>query len=157
MFKYRKLWDIVKTNKVIAIVPFYDGTNATMIYTHQERFCLVEKAKEVMDNYCKLYGASIEGRKSATRDYLGYRKNAPVLVTPNDAAFPLPSQYNNEEIWIIDLDFYIEELSPNKCKIVYPNDLSFIIPLSKRAVLARRARALEVLRAFTYPVGLKVA
>lgn len=157
ILKYRKFWQFIKANKIIAIVPHYDGENSSMIYTHQEHFCLEEKANEAMDRFCKLYGSSIEGRKSATRDRLGYRKNVPILVTPNDAAFPLPSQYNNEEIWIIDLDFYIEELSPNKCKILYPNDVSFIIPLSKRAVLARRARALEVLRSFTYPVGPQAA
>lgn len=152
-----KYQEFFRTYKIIAISPYYDGTYTAMIYTHQGHFRLEGMAHQILDYYCKQFGSSLEGRKSATRHRLGYKKKVPVLVTPKEAAFPLPSQYNNEDIWIIDLDFYIEELSPNKCKIVYPNHLSFIIPLSKRAVLIRRAKALEVIHAFTHPLRPQAA
>lgn len=139
---------LLQERAIIAIGPYYDGENSSMIYTHHGHFCCKETVEQLLEWCCLLYAASFEGRLNASRERLGIRKNPPILVSESlgIVAFQVPSPDNLGTIWIFDLDYEIKSQDSSHCELIFQDDLTFLIALSEKAVGWRKGKALELHR-----------
>ncbi|CAM5183988.1 ComK protein OS=Ureibacillus acetophenoni OX=614649 GN=SAMN05877842_101130 PE=4 SV=1 [Ureibacillus acetophenoni] len=136
-----------------AIQPHYDGIHSMIVYTHQGNIKLVETAYEVMDQICQCFGSDLQGRMNGTRKKFGYRKQPPVLISELSqlVALQIPSEYADENTWIWEMNFKIEEeIGQSKSKIILDENLSFEVDLSKSSIEEKRTRAIDVLFSITY-------
>lgn len=135
----------------IAIAPYFDGKHSSIIYTHQGSFRFVETVDEILECYCVMNGASMEGRLRAVRKKCGFRKNPPAFLYPLEiVALPLPGSCGEGTIWVMDLDFKIIKKESSCCRIVFSNNLEIPIALTMETIKLRRSRAFEVLHTFNH-------
>lgn len=141
---------ILQEHASISLAPHYDGVHSSIIYTHQGSFYSKETVDTILAHYCLTYGSTKDGRLQASRYYLGFVKNPPILISGGKgiAAFQVPSPDYKDVMWILDLDFKINRLGPSLCEIVFNNQLKFKIQLSEKALRARKAKVLELLHEF---------
>lgn len=143
--------NVLRCNSPIVIAPYYNGVYSSIIITDKGTLYSKYKVYDVLSKYCLMFGASLEGRKEATRRQLGFIKNPPILVSEihKIVALQFPSEhYKGESIWIFNLNFQVQEIASNKCVIYFKKNLHFKIPLSKEAIQRRKARAIELLYNF---------
>lgn len=137
-------------NSPIAIAPCLDGMHSSIIYAHEGDFYSKIKVSKLLDLYCLKYGSSLEGRLSASRKILGIIKNPPICISSSGIiGIQLPCQFGKGIVWVIDLGFTIEQKHRKKSVLVFDNNFEITVYLSSDAIRIRKARAIEVLHAFT--------
>lgn len=133
-----------------AIVPFYDGIHLSKVYTSRGNFLSKLSVGELVDNYCMVFGSSLQGRIHATRKKLGFKKNPPILVTPlGHVGIQVPTICRKEIIWVLRLDFKIVKHDSQGCVLVFDDNFELHVPLGKSALDSKKARGYDVLMAFT--------
>lgn len=134
----------------IAISPCYEGKYASIIHTYQGSYRSVSKVEDLLDYYCMIYGSDLEGRLRATRTKLGYKKNPPILISPTGiVGIQVPTPQRLGTTWILSLNFEIKSCNKNESIVVIENVLELPVCLSKKALRAKKAQAMEVLIVFT--------
>jgi len=134
----------------IAVSPCYEGNYASIIYTHEGIQHSICKVADLVDCYCMNYGSNLKGRLSATRMILGFKKNPPILISQTGiVGIQVPTPQRRGITWILSLNFEIKSCSKNECIIIIENSLELTVCLSKKALRAKKAQAMEVLIAFT--------
>ena len=86
--------------KTLAVLPF--GKNKTIIYEDRDCFILEEKVNKVMDQSCRHYGSTIEGRQKGTTSLTGINYKAPIIISEenNIIFFPTSSPRLKECSWV---------------------------------------------------------
>lgn len=144
---------ILREYKLQAIAPFYDGKNQSILYTYQDEHVLSEKkVEQILDQYCLVNGASLEGRKQASRKRFKDVKNPSILISELNAiaAFQVPSLDGLDPIWIVDLDVEIKSLRISETEIIFRNNLKLKTYLPANLVEKRKAKALRILHEVAY-------
>lgn len=145
-----ELAKLLKSRSVIAVAPRYDGTHSSIVYTHLGSLYKEEAVDDIMDNLCRYFGSTLEGRKKATRHKLSVRKNPSILLSEilQACAFEIP-HVNQESIWIIDLNYQVEELERG-CVLIFNDHVRIVTTLSVNVVNNRRQKTIQMLHEFTH-------
>ena len=120
------------SNKTLAIVPF--GDKKSLVYESDDCFLVEEKPNKIMDNNCKYYGSSMNGRLKGTDALIGITYKAPIVVdeTKPIIFFPTSSPRLKKCAWVnlnnIDSYYYDDFLKRSIVKFI--NTETIELPLS---------------------------
>ena len=134
----------------LAILPNEKGSS--LVYEDEERYLVHEKPFNIMDESCKYFGSSYEGRKEGAKSILGAEYKVPIVVedSSNLIVFPTTSPYADDCAWIsLKRVSNIYKIDANYSKIVFDNNKEIIVPCSFRSLenqLSRASRLDLVLR-----------
>ena len=101
-------------------------------------------AYQVMDESCKYYGSSCDGRIKGTKTILGSSYKVPIIVedSSNLIVFPTTSPSAEDCVWIsLGRVKRIEKIDPSNTKILFDNNQSIIVGCSYRTIENQLSRA----------------
>lgn len=142
--------NLLKNKQIISIAPHYDGTHSSIVLTHQGSLYRREYVEDLMEQLCRYFGSTLEGRKNATRHKLNVRKNPPIIISEilQVGAFEIPN-IDNEPMWIFDLQYKIKELK-NGSQLLYDGQLPIYTSLSENVVNNRKRNVIHMLHEFIH-------
>ena len=111
----------------LAILPNESGNS--LVYEDEERYLVNEKPFNIMDESCKYFGSSYEGRKEGAKSILGAEYKVPIVVedSTNLIVFPTTSPYSDDCAWIsLKRVYNIQKIDANNSKIVFDNTKEII-------------------------------
>ena len=88
------------SNGTLAIVP--EENEKSLIYEDEEKYVVDEVPFKIMEDSCKYFGSSYNGRKESARDILGAEYKVPIIVEDSDnlIVFPTTSPAAADCVWI---------------------------------------------------------
>ncbi len=125
----------------LAILP---SKNQSKVLEDKEEYIINSTPYEIMDHSCKYFGSSYEGRKEGTKAVLDINYKVPIIVenSKNIIFFPTNSPSASDCSWISLKNIKkIEEAEFNSTTILFNNDISILIPVSKRTIENQILRA----------------
>lgn len=126
----------------LAIVP-NEATNS-LVYEDEERYLIEEKPFQIMEESCKYFGSTYDGRKNSARDILGAEYKVPIIVEDSDnlIVFPTTSPQSDECIWIsLRRVKKFEKIDGTNTRIIFDNNKEIIVPCSYRSIENQVSRA----------------
>lgn len=126
----------------LAIVP--NDKENSVVYEDEERYIIDDKPFKIMEDSCKYFGSTYEGRKESARDILGAEYKVPIVVedTDNLVVFPTTSPYSDECVWIsLKRLKKFEKVDSCNTKIIFDNNKEIIVPCSFRTIENQLSRA----------------
>lgn len=126
----------------LAVVP--NEVDSSLIYEDEERYIINEKPFSIMDDSCKYFGSTYEGRKNGAREILGAEYKVPIVIedSNNLIVFPTTSPSSEECCWIaLKRVKNIEKVDGNNTKIIFDNNIELIVPSSYRSIENQLSRA----------------
>lgn len=130
------------SNGTLAIVP--NEKESSLVYEDEERYIINEKPFKIMEESCKYFGSTFEGRKDSAREILGAEYKVPIIVedTDNLVVFPTTSPYSDECVWIsLKRVKKYEKIDACNTKIIFDNNKEIIVPCSYRSIENQVSRA----------------
>ncbi len=125
----------------LAILP---SKKQSKVLEDKEEYIINSTPFEIMDHSCKYFGSSYEGRKEGTKAVLDINYKVPIIVenSRNIIFFPTNSPSAEDCSWISLKNIKkIEEAEYNSTTILFNNDISILIPVSKRTIENQILRA----------------
>lgn len=128
----------------LAVLP--NGNESSLIYEDESRYIIEDTPMAIMEDSCKYFGSSYDGRKNGAKDILGAEYKVPIVIedSNNIIVFPTSSPRAEDCAWIsfsrID-NFY--RIDDTNTKIVFDNGKEIIVPCSFRSIenqISRSAR-----------------
>ena len=128
----------------LAVLP--NGNESSLIYEDESRYIIEDTPMAIMEDSCKYFGSSYDGRKNGAKDILGAEYKVPIVIedSNNIIAFPTSSPRADDCAWIsfsrID-NFY--KIDDTNTKIIFDNGKEIIVPCSFRSIenqISRSAR-----------------
>lgn len=122
------LLKLLRDDDIKVVAPHYNGVHSSIVYTYPRSLSLVKTVSEAMNELCLYFGADLDGRIRGTRQQFKFRKNPPIMISEmlQKVALPLPSMIRDENCWIIDTNFVIEEYGhSNYSRLLFDNQLVF--------------------------------
>jgi len=117
-------------NYTLAILPIDSKTSK--VIEREESFLIQKSATEIVDDSCRYFGSSYEGRHKGTKRLLGFNYKAPIIIeeTSNLIFFPTSSPRYNDCIWISlkNIDTY-KRINQNSL-IIFKNGYQMELPIS---------------------------
>ncbi len=126
----------------LAVVP--NDENSSLIYEDDSRYIIEENPYKIMDESCKYFGSTYEGRKNGARTILGAEYKVPIVIEDSDnlIVFPTTSPSSEECCWItLKRVKNIEKIDQNNTKIIFDNLVELIVPCSYRTIENQLSRA----------------
>lgn len=126
----------------LAIVP--NETTNSLVYEDEERYLIEEKPFQIMEESCKYFGSTYDGRKNSARDILGAEYKVPIIVEDSDnlIVFPTTSPQSDECIWIsLRRVKKFEKIDGTNTRIMFDNNKEIIVPCSYRSIENQVSRA----------------
>ena len=126
----------------LAIVP--NETTNSLVYEDEERYLIEEKPFQIMEESCKYFGSTYDGRKNSARDILGAEYKVPIIVEDSDnlIVFPTTSPQSDECIWIsLRRVKKLEKIDGTNTRIIFDNNKEIIVPCSYRSIENQVSRA----------------
>ena len=126
----------------LAIVP--NETTNSLVYEDEERYLIEEKPCQIMEESCKYFGSTYDGRKNSARDILGAEYKVPIIVEDSDnlIVFPTTSPQSDECIWIsLRRVKKFEKIDGTNTRIIFDNNKEIIVPCSYRSIENQVSRA----------------
>jgi len=126
----------------LAIVPNDDNTS--LVLEDNDRYIIQNKPFQIMEDSCRYFGSSYEGRKEGSKSILGAEYKVPIVVedSSNLIAFPTTSPFADDCAWISLRRVYnIYKVDNYNTKIVFDNKEEIIVPCSFRSVENQMSRA----------------
>ena len=116
----------------LAILPF--GDNKSIIYEKDDCFLVNTKPNKIMDDSCRYYGSSMEGRLKGTDNLIGISYKAPIIIEENKPLvfFPTSSPRLKKCAWISLNNiskYYYDDIS-NKSIIKFFNEETIAFSMS---------------------------
>ena len=126
----------------LAIVP--NEGNSSMIYEDETQYIVPEKPFKIMEDSCKYFGSTYEGRKNGARDILGAEYKVPIVVEDenNLIVFPTTSPLAEDCVWIsLKRVKNIEKNDFNTTKVIFDNNTEIVVDCSYRTMEDQLSRA----------------
>lgn len=126
----------------LAILP--NGKESSLIYEDRSRYIVEDNPMTIMEESCKYFGSTYEGRRVSARELLGAEYKIPIIVEDSDGlvAFPTASPGSNECAWLsLSRIDNIYEVDHSNTKVVFDNGREIIIPCSFRSLESQISRA----------------
>lgn len=116
----------------LAVLPF--GENKSIVYEKDDCFLVSTKPNKIMDDSCKYYGSSMEGRLKGTDNLIGISYKAPIIIEENSPLvfFPTSSPRLKKCAWICLNNisrYYYDEIS-RKSVVKFLNDETIAFSMS---------------------------
>ena len=126
----------------LAIVPNEEGSS--LVYEDDSRFLIQDTPFHIMEESCKYFGSTYEGRKNGARDILGAEYKVPIVIedSGNLIIFPTTSPAASDCVWIsLGRVKKIEKLDVNFTKVIFDNNQELIVDCSYRTMENQLSRA----------------
>ena len=126
----------------LAIVPNEDETS--LVYEDEDRYIVDQTPFSIMEESCKYFGSTYDGRKNGARDLLGAEYKVPIVVedSSNLIIFPTTSPSADDCCWIsLKRVKKIEKIDCNNTKIIFDNNREIIVDCSYRTIENQLSRA----------------
>ena len=126
----------------LAILPNENDTS--LVYDDEDRYIIKQKPFSIMEDSCKYFGSTYEGRKNGARDILGVEYKVPIVVceTNNLIVFPTTSPSSQDCVWIsLGRVKKIEKIDSINTKVIFDNNQEIIVDCSFRTLENQISRA----------------
>ena len=126
----------------LAVLP--NDENTSLVLEDEERYMVNDNTFHIMEDSCRYFGSSYEGRKIGAKDILGAEYKVPIVIedSSNLIAFPTTSPYSDDCVWIsLKRIKNIYKIDNYNTKVVFDNDKEIIVPCSFRSVENQLSRA----------------
>ena len=130
------------SNGTLAIVP--NEKENSLVYEDEERYIIDDKPFKIMEDSCKYFGSTYEGRKESAKEILGAEYKVPIVVedSENLVIFPTTSPFSDECVWIsLKRLKKFEKIDACNTKITFDNSKEIIVPCSYRSIENQVSRA----------------
>lgn len=126
----------------LAILP--NEKNSSVVYEDDNRYIIKETPFKIMEDSCKYFGSTYEGRKDGAKEMLGAEYKVPIVVedSSNLIVFPTTSPLSDDCVWIsLKRVEKIEKIDANNTKIIFDNKTEIIVDSSYRTIENQLSRA----------------
>lgn len=126
----------------LAILP--NEKNSSVVYEDDERYIVKETPFKIMEESCKYFGSTYEGRRDGAKEMLGAEYKVPIVVedSNNLIIFPTTSPLSEDCVWIsLKRVEKIEKIDSNNTKIIFDNKTEIIVDSSYRSIENQLSRA----------------
>ena len=126
----------------LAIVPNDEKTS--LVYEDNERYIVDNNPFHIMEDSCRYFGSSYEGRKVGAKTILGAEYKVPIIIedSSNLIVFPTTSPHSADCSWIsLKRIQNIYKIDAYNTKIVFDNQKEIIVPCSFRSIENQISRA----------------
>ena len=126
----------------LAIVP--NEIDNSLVYEDDDRFLIHQTPFEIMEESCKYFGSTYEGRKESAKSILGAEYKVPVIVEDSDnlIVFPTTSPKSEDCVWIsLKRVKSFAKVDSGNTKIIFDNNKEIIVPISYRTLENQISRA----------------
>ena len=126
----------------LAIVP--NEKNSSLIYEDNERYIINQTPFSIMEDSCKYFGSTYEGRKEGAKEILGAEYKVPIVIEDanNIIVFPTTSPLSDDCAWISLVHVKnIMKIDKNHTKIIFNNGTEIIVNCSFRSIENQLSRA----------------
>lgn len=130
------------SNGTLAIVP--NEESSSLVYEDDDRYIIDQTPFKIMEESCKYFGSTYEGRKDSAKEILGAEYKVPIVVedSENLVIFPTTSPHSTECVWISLKRIKIfEKIDACNTRIVFDNNKEIIVPCSYRSIENQVSRA----------------
>ena len=111
------------SKETLAVIPY--GKDSSIVYEKDCNFIVNETPNNIMDDSCKYYGSSIQGRQKGTLDLTGISYKAPIIINEdgNIIFFPTSSPRLKKCCWVSlnNIESYYYDFEKNTCIIIFDN------------------------------------
>ena len=126
----------------LAVVP--NEKTASLIYEDEDRYIVEQTPFSIMEESCKYFGSTYEGRKEGSKAILGAEYKVPIVIedSSNLIVFPTTSPFADDCCWIsLKRVDNIYKIDSGNTKIVFDNNEEIIVPCSFRTIENQLSRA----------------
>ena len=126
----------------LAILP--NEKNSSVVYEDDDRYIIKQTPYQIMEESCKYFGSTYEGRKDGAREMLGAEYKVPIVIedSSNLIVFPTTSTLSEDCVWIsLKRVEKIEKIDANNTKIIFDNKTEIIVDSSYRTIENQLSRA----------------
>lgn len=126
----------------LAIVP--NSEENSLVYEDDSRYIVNETPFKIMEDSCKYFGSTYDGRKESAKSILGAEYKVPIIVEENSniIVFPTTSPSSADCVWIsLGRVKYFEKIDASNTKIIFDNNREIIVPCSYRTIENQVSRA----------------
>ena len=126
----------------LAIVP--NDKKGSLVLEDEDRYIVDDSPYEIMEESCKYFGSTYQGRRQAAKEILGAEYKVPVVVQDEDnlIIFPTTSPDADDCVWIsLKRVTKIEKIDANNTKIIFDNKKEIIVNCSFRSIENQLSRA----------------
>lgn len=129
------------SNGTLLIMP---DKNESLVYEDYEKFSVDQSPFKIMEESCKYFGSTYDGRKEGAREILGAQYKLPIIVedSNNLVVFPTNSPDSDDCVWIsLKRVRSYQKVDNNSTKILFDNGVEIVIPTSYRSFENQISRA----------------
>lgn len=126
----------------LAVLP--NKKESSLVFEDEERYIVPQTPFSIMEESCKYFGSTYEGRKDGAKEMLGYEYKVPIVVedSSNLILFPTTSPTSNNCCWIsLNRVKRIEKIDSKNTKVIFDNNREIIIDCSYRTLENQISRA----------------
>ena len=126
----------------LAIVP--NDNNSSYVYEDDDKYIVEQTPFSIMEESCKYFGSTYEGRKNGAREILGAEYKVPIVIedSNNLIVFPTTSPMADDCVWIsLKRVHKIERGEFDNTKIIFDNNKEIIVDCSYRTIENQLSRA----------------
>lgn len=126
----------------LAIVP--NEFESSLVYEDEQRYLVEESPFKIMEDSCKYFGSTYEGRKRGAREILGAEYKVPIVIEDSDnlIVFPTTSPLSEECVWIsLKRVKNIEKVDMTHTKVIFDNNIEILVDCSYRTMENQLSRA----------------
>ena len=126
----------------LAVVP--NEKDTSLVFEDDERYIVDQTPFSIMEESCKYFGSTYEGRKNGAKEILGAEYKVPIVIEDSDnlIMFPTTSPLSNECAWIcLKRVKKIEKIDTYHTKILFDNGKELIVGSSYRTIENQLSRA----------------
>lgn len=126
----------------LAIVPQED--ERSLVYEDNESYVVDQNPFSIMEESCKYFGSTYEGRKNGARNILGAEYKVPIVIedSNNLIVFPTTSPSSMDCVWIsLKRVKNIEKISNHHTKVIFDNNVEIVVECSFRTMENQLSRA----------------
>ena len=130
------------SNGTLAIIP--NEKESSLVYEDEERYIVDQSPFSIMEESCRYFGSTYEGRKDGAREMLGAEYKVPIVIedSSNLIVFPTTSPLSEDCVWIsLKRVEKIEKIDANNTKIIFDNKTEIIVDSSYRTIENQLSRA----------------
>lgn len=114
----------------LALIPLKN--NITKVIEEQEEYLVKKRTTEIIDDSCKYFGSSYNGRHAGTKNLIGVNYKSPIVIEESNEIifFPTSSPRFNDCCWLSlkNIEKYLKE--ENSTKIIFKSGKEIDIKIS---------------------------
>ena len=125
----------------LAIVPV--NTKVSKIIEKEKVLLVNKKSVEIIDESCRFFGSTFEGRHQGTKEMIGVTYKSPIIIEESQSLifFPTSSPRYNNCYWLSLNNIKSSEKYENFCKVKFNNNYKLVLNISYESLKLQILRA----------------